>query len=170
MEYLRALKPFVKSPERMSRARWSAHTCPTTRAEARGGDDEGIEVLVGRLRLAVMETSPGGWTPIRAVQTTTQAVPASRPAGRSVTHGEPPAELEIVRQPSALPQRGLRHILKLSRTVRIARSTRVEEFTSAFINRSDTSGHLAGGSVGANLAHAACGDESLVPPVSVHRR
>jgi len=91
----RALKPFGKSPERVAATnRWSAHTCPLTRAEARGGDDEGMEVVAGACALPFMTTSPGGWTPIRASQTTTQAVPVSRPAGRSVTHGEPPAELE----------------------------------------------------------------------------
>jgi hypothetical protein len=83
-----------KSPKRACRARWAAPTCPTTRAEARGGDDEELEVVAGACAQPLMTTSPGGWTPIRASQTTTQAVPASRPAGRSVTNGEPPAEPE----------------------------------------------------------------------------
>lgn len=83
-----------KSPIRACRARWAAPTCPTTRAETRGGDDEELEVVAGACALPLMTTSPGGWTPIRTLQTTTQAVPASRPAGRSVTNGEPPAELE----------------------------------------------------------------------------
>lgn len=99
MMHFCALKLFVKSPERMSRARWSAHTCPTTRAETRGGDEDKMEVLAGRLCPAVRGTSLGGCVPIRALPTTTQVVPASRPAGRSVMNGEPPAELETYDSP-----------------------------------------------------------------------
>ena len=53
-----------------------------------------MEVVAGACAQPYMTTSPSGRTPIWASQTTTQAVPASRPTGRSVTHGEPSAELE----------------------------------------------------------------------------
>ena len=80
MMYFRAFKPLAQVRQGESAALWviRAYQGSTTRAEPHGGDEEELEVLAGRLCPAVMKTSLGGWTPIRASQTTTQAVPGSR--------------------------------------------------------------------------------------------
>ncbi len=85
--HFRALKPLAQVRQGESAShRLAAHTCPTTRAETHGGEYSGMEVVAGACALPFMTTSPGGWTPFRASQTTTEpSLPLDRlegPSGR----------------------------------------------------------------------------------------
>jgi hypothetical protein len=160
MMYSRALKPLVKSPERARRARWSrAYLDPTTRVEPHGGDDGGMEVLVGCLCPAVSETSLGGWTPIRALRMTTRAVPSPRSQHNVQRKGETEAGFETI---DSIPHyHGVDcTITHLSQADgRLAQ--RAAEFSDARTHRGSTR-HLQGGWWGSSLTIPSVRDEKTL--------
>jgi hypothetical protein len=147
-----------------------------------------MEVVAGACALPHETTSPGGWTPIPASHTTTQAVPDSRSAGKSVTHGEPPAELETF-DSTRLEPSGLHHISHSHSAAIVApiitgsaqqgyhgrgtysgsktiRSARAEEFGHED-NVFGTTRHLDGGFGDPLRVHGRSGDKTQVRVVRV---